>query len=108
MGIKILRILTHLAYIANAKKGVISNNVTVLRALGRCMLADINCHCKMTSVMALDDVTSIWHLKDVTNTCKHMPYSPTIAGFLQCNGRELEEAGDFKCIFVVYYVLESK
>ena len=31
-----------------------------------------------------------------------------LAGFPQCNGRELEEAEDFKCIFVVYCVLESK
>ena len=29
------------------------------------------------------------------------------AGFLQCNGRKLEEAEDFKCVFVVYCVLES-
>ena len=51
--------------------------------------------------MALDLVTSFWRLKDVTNTCKRMWNRPTIAGFLQCNGRKLEEAGDFKCVFVV-------
>ena len=31
-----------------------------------------------------------------------------LAGILQCNGGKLEEAGDFKCVFVVYCVLESK
>ena len=30
-----------------------------------------------------------------------MQNSPTIEGFLQCNGRKLEEAGDFKCVFVI-------
>ena len=72
------------------------------------MLADINCHCKMTPVMALNSVTSFLCLKEVNNTCKRMPNSPTIAGFLQCNGRKLEEAKDFKCVFVVYCVFESK
>ena len=55
------------------------------------MLADINCHSKMTSVMALDSVTLFLRLKDVTNTCKCIRNSPTIAGFLQCNGRKLEK-----------------
>ena len=31
-----------------------------------------------------------------------------LAGFPQCNGGKLEECEDFKCIFVVYCVLESK
>ena len=30
-----------------------------------------------------------------------------LAGILQCNGGKLEEAEDFKCVFVVYCVLES-
>ena len=46
--------------------------------------------------------TSFKRLKDVTNT--HKP----LAGVLQCNGGKLEEAEDFKCVFVVYCVLESK
>ena len=29
-------------------------------------------------------------------------------GILQCNGRKLEEAEVFKCVFVVYCVLETK
>ena len=37
-----------------------------------------------------------------------MQNSPTIAGFLQCNGGKLEEAEDIKCVFVVYCVLELK
>ena len=44
--------------------------VTVLKAQGKRTLADVNCHCKMQSVMALDGVTSFWSLKDITNTCK--------------------------------------
>ena len=56
---KLYLILTHLAYIANAKKPVISNkNSTVLKAQRKHMLADINCHRKMISAMALDSVTS--------------------------------------------------
>ena len=31
-----------------------------------------------------------------------------LAGFPQCNGEKLEEAEDFKCIFVVFCVLEKK
>ena len=27
-----------------------------------------------------------------------------LAGVLQCNGRKLEEAEDFKCVFVIYFV----
>ena len=38
----------------------------------------------MMSVMAMDGVTSFLSLKDVTNTCKRMRNSPTIAGFLPC------------------------
>ena len=61
----------------------------------------------MTSFMALDGVTLFLSLKDVTNTCKrNLVY--VLAGVLQCNGDKMEEAEDFKCVFVVYYVLESK
>ena len=62
------------------------------------MLPDVECHFEffeMVSFMALDGVTS---LKDMTNTCKLMRNSPTIAGFLLCNGGKLEEAEDFKCV----------
>ena len=72
------------------------------------MLSDVICSCKMTSFMALDGVTSFLLLKDVTNTCSRMRHSLTIGGILQCNGRKLLEAEDFKCVFVVYCVLDSK
>ena len=53
----ILFILAHLAYRANAKKCVISNdNVTVLKAHGKRTLPDVNCYCKMTSEVELDGV----------------------------------------------------
>ena len=46
------------------KKRDISNNiVTVLKAHGKRALADVNCHCKMTSAVALDGVTSFLSLK---------------------------------------------
>ena len=62
----------------------------------------------MTSFMTLDGVTSFLRLKNVTNTCKRMRRSLSTAGVLQCNGGKLEEAEDFKYVFVVYFVLESK
>ena len=62
----------------------------------------------MTSFMALDGVTSFLCLKDITNTRKRMRHSPSIEGILQCNGQKMEEAEDFKCVFIVYCVLESK
>ena len=40
----------------------------------------------MTSLMALDGVTSFLSLKDVTITCKRMRRSLSIAGVLHCNG----------------------
>ena len=72
------------------------------------MLSDDICYCKMKSVMALDGITSFLHLKDVTDSSKHMRHSPILAGILQCNVIKLEEAEDFKCVFIVYCVLELK
>ena len=55
------------------KKPVISNDiVTVLKACGKGALADVNCYCKMTSVVVLDGVTSFIRLKDATYSCKRM------------------------------------
>ena len=62
----------------------------------------------MTSFMTLDGVTSFLRLKNVTNTCKVCDVVKVLVGVLQCNGGKLEEAEDFKCVFVVYFVLESK
>ena len=58
--------------------------------------------------MAIDGVTSLLRLKDVTNTSKRMRHSPTVGGNPSLHGGKLEEAEDFKCVFVVYCVLESK
>ena len=62
----------------------------------------------MTSYIALDGVTSFLRLKDVTITCKRMRRSLSIGGSSSVQWRKLEEAEDFKCFFVVNYVLESK
>ena len=66
----------------------------------------------MMSFMGLDGVTLFLRLKDVTNTCKRMRHSPTIGGISSVQwrkvGGKLEEAEDFKCVFVVSCVLESK
>ena len=63
------------------KKCDISNDkVTVLKALGKCALADVNCYCKMTSVVTLDSVTLFLRKKDTKYSCKHMRHSPTIGG----------------------------
>ena len=58
------------------------------------------------SLMVFDGVTSLLHLKDVTNTCKRMRRSLSI-------GRSSSVAESWKKLktsmpFVVYCVLESK
>ena len=63
----------------------------------------------MTSFMSLDGVTSFLRLKDITNTCKRMRRGLSIwAGVLQCKGGKLEDAEDFKFVFVVYCAIKSK
>ena len=85
-------ILTQLAYRANAKKRFISNDiVAVLKARGKRTLADVNCYCKMTSVVPLDGITSFLRLKDATYACKRMDTVQLLAGFLPCNGGKLEK-----------------
>ena len=84
------KILTHLAYRANAKERVISNDkVTVLKARGKRTLADVNCCCKMTSIVAVDGVTSLFCLKDVAYSCKRMRHSPTISGISPVQRRKV-------------------
>ena len=51
----------------------------------------------MTSFVALDDVTSFLHLKDVTKTCKRMRRGLSIGG--SSSVRMLEDAEDFKFVF---------
>ena len=61
------------------KKRVISNDiVTVLKARGKRALADVNCYCKMTSVAALDGVTSFLRSKYISYSCKRMRHSQII------------------------------
>ena len=79
-----------------------------MKGRGKHALADVICCCKMTSVMALYGVASFLRLKDVTNTCNICNTFQLFEGIIQCNGVKLEEAEDFKCVFVVYCVLESK
>ena len=53
---------------------------------------------KMTSVMALDDVTSFLRSKDVKNAC-NVNVCETVrglVGFLQCNGGKLQEVENFE------------
>ena len=54
--ISYFKILTHLVYRDKAKK----RDVSALKARGRRALAYVICYCKMTSVMALDGVTSFF------------------------------------------------
>ena len=72
------------------------------------MLADVICYMKMMSSMMLYGTLSFLCLTDVTNTCKRMRLSLSIGGSSSVQWGELEEADNFKCVFVVYCVLESK
>ena len=77
-----------------------------MKAQGKHALTDVICYYKMTPVMALDSVTSFYTLKTLqihVNVCDTIQL---LAGFLQCNGRKLKEFEDFKCIFILYYVVE--
>ena len=57
--------------------------VAVLKARGKRALADVNVHCKMTSVITLDGVK---HERLYKYMSTYMQNSSTIAGFLQCTG----------------------
>ena len=60
------------------------------------------------SFVALDGVTLFLRLKYVTNTCKRMRLGLSIGGSSSAQGGRLEEAEDFKFVFVVYCAIESK
>ena len=62
----------------------------------------------MTSFMALDDVTSFYAWKTLQIHVNVCDVVYVLVGVLQCNGGKLEEAEYFKCVFVVYCVIESK
>ena len=75
--------------------------VTVLKARGNRALADVNCYCKMTSVVALDGVTSFLSLKDVTQANYWRDFFSAMAE----SRKKLKTS---KFVFVIYCVLESK
>ena len=75
------RILTRLACRDNVKiVRYIKQYFTAVKAQGNCVIAAVICYWKMTSFMALDDLTSFLRLKDVTNTCKRMRRGLSIGG----------------------------
>ena len=63
---------------------------------------------EFSPLMVSDGVTSFYARKMLqihVNVCDTVQL---LAGILQYNGGKLEEAEDFKCVFVIYCVLESK
>ena len=48
---------------------ILHEKTTPNQAAKKHALADLNCPCKMTSVLVLDGVMWFIHLTDVTNTC---------------------------------------
>ena len=72
------------------------------------MCADIIYCCKMTSVMVLDGVTPFLSLKALQIHVNIWDTVQLVAGIIQCNGRKLEEAEDFKCVLPIHCELESK
>ena len=61
--------------------------------------------------MALDGIKSFSRLRKTFQTHVNLlQNSPTIARFLQCDGGKLEEAEDFKRVYMyeMYCVIESK
>ena len=68
------------------KRVISSNDVTVLKARGKHALADVNCCCKMRSVMALDGVISFLRLKTLHIHEIVWDTVQQLAGFIQCNG----------------------
>ena len=79
------------------KSAISNNNVTVLKMRGKRALADVNCYCKMTSVIALDGETSFYACETLQIYVKVCDTVQVLARYLQCNCGKLEEAEDFKC-----------
>ena len=78
-----------------------TNNNSQFGKRERNALADVICYCKMTSVMTLDVVMSFLRLEDVTINVNVCDTVQLLAVIHQCNCEKLEEAEDFKCVFVV-------
>ena len=110
----ILSILTHvlsyiLAYIAKGKK---SSSILQQFTKGNARhylvpFYDVILPVNHVSLM-LDGVMSFLHVITIKNTHKCLCYSQTFGGFLQYNGRKLEESEGYNCFFIVSCVLESK
>ena len=62
----------------------------------------------MTSLMASDGVTLFYACKTLQIHVNECDIVYVMIGVLQCNSGKLEEPENFKCVFVVYCVLESK
>ena len=58
--------------------------------------------------MVVDGDTSFLRLKTLHIHVNVYDTVQVLAVLLQYNGGKLEEAEDFKCVFIVYCVLESK
>ena len=69
------------------------------------MLPDVECHFRMMSVLVLDSVPS---LKDVTNTCKSMRNSPTIAGFFSAMAESWKKLKTSNVFEVSSFIVCSK
>ena len=52
--------------------------------------------------LTLDGVTSFFRVINIGNIYKHLRYSQTFGGFLQCNGWKLEEFEGYNCFYIVY------
>ena len=72
------------------------------------MLPDVICYWKMKSFMILDGVTAFEFKKTLQIHVNVCDIVQVLARVLQCNGGKMEEAEDFKRVFVDYFVLESK
>ena len=75
------------------------------------MIADVIFYWKMTSFMALDKTVQrrFYACKTLQiHVYRRMLHCLSIGGSSSVQWRKLEEAEDFKCVFVVYCVLESK
>ena len=94
----ILQIRTHLTYIANAKKSChMKKQSHRFESMRKACISGCQVPLKNDVSHGIRWCNLILTLERKLQT--HV--SPTIEGFLQCNGRKLEEAEDFKCVFVL-------
>ena len=71
-----------------------------MKARGKHALADVNCYSKIMSVVRWYNIVFMLKMLQIhINVCDTVQL---LVWFLQCNGRKLEEAEDFKSVFIVY------